>query len=125
MAAEEEAPELQADLPDILRLVETLGTARRMGRLWRKAALALADAAQDLERMNGLVVEGEVYTAHWRHSWAACGCRDGKHTWTRDNAWFGRAGWQETRADAQAQADRVRGHLVTQLTAYTPMEVVQ
>jgi hypothetical protein len=125
MIYDQEMPELEADLSDVLRLVETLGTSKRMGRDWRKAALDLSDAAADLDTMQGIVVRGAVHVMHWRLSWAACGCRDGHHTWTRDNAWFGRSHWHDNEADARAQADKVRGHLITQITAYTPMEVVQ
>lgn len=123
MTGPEEKPELQADLSDVLRLVAELATIPTMGRRSRQILFALANAGHDVERFDGLVIEGEVYPARWRKSYAACGCRDDAHTWTRDNDWFGRGNWMDNRADAQARVDRIQGHLVTQITAYTPLEV--
>lgn len=119
----DEAPQ-PAGLEDVLADVSRIGLVKRMGRDFRRLALRLADNSEHLATMSGLVVEGEVYTASWRQEYAACGCKKGDHPFTRDNPWFARSHWQETRADAQAMATKVHGHLVTRLVAVTPVEVV-
>lgn len=113
-----------ATLEDLLRDVSLIGLTKRMGRDFRRLSLRIADTSEHLADMSGLVVDGEVYTASWRQEYAACGCKKGDHPFTRDNPWFARSHWQETRADAQAMATKVHGHLVTRLVAVTPMEVV-
>ena len=120
----EDTPELHADLPDLIRMIARMPTVPRLGSIWRELALAISDAGEDIDRMAGLVAEGEVYNVRWEQQWAPCACKDGKHRFTRDG-WFGRLGWMETRADAEKRRDRVRGHLLTRLIATTSMEVVQ
>jgi hypothetical protein len=131
----EPTPDLHADLPDVLRLVANLATVPRLGREFRSTALALADAGADVERMDGLVIEGEAYDVQWRHEWALCHCGDGKHEFRKD--WpRGRGQWRRTRREADAEVTRARQqrvswetnkpepHLVTQLVATTGTEVV-
>jgi hypothetical protein len=120
----EETPELEAELSDLLRMVTRMGEAPRLGKEWRELALAITNAAGDVEKMSGLVLDGEVYNVRVEQHWAPCGCRDGKHRFSRDG-WFGRAGWLDDREEAEKRKDRVRGHIVTRLVAATSLEVVQ
>ena len=124
MTDADETPELQADLSDVLRLITELATVATMGRRGRQILFALANAAHDVERFEGLVVEGEVYGVRWHQEWAPCGCRNGDHTFSRDG-WFGRSYWTTDKTWAAAKANRLKGHLVTRLLASTTTEVVQ
>lgn len=136
MSAIEETPELHADLPDLLRMVAKLATVKRLGRDFRRLALALADAGADVERMEGLVIEGEAYAATWRQEYAVCRCGDGKHEERRD-APPGRAAWQRTRREADASLatavarwkwgarSNPEPHLVHHLVSTTTTEKVQ
>lgn len=101
MTNTEETPPLQADLPDVLRMVARIATVPRLGRDFRRIALALANAGHDLDRMDGLVIDGETYSATYRKEFAVCRCGDGKHEARRD-APPGRAAWQTTRREADA-----------------------
>lgn len=126
MTATEDTPPLQADLSDVLRLVAELATTPAMGRRGRQILFALSNAGHDIEKFDGLVIEGETYTASWRKEYAPCGCRDGVHRFTRDS-YFGRSYWTETRVDAEQIVRRwgTGGHLVTHLVATTGIEVVR
>lgn len=124
MTDTEETPELQADLSDVLRMVAELATIPAMGRTGRKTLLRLADAAEDVDRFEGLVIEGEVYNVTWHQEWAACGCKDGLHSFSRDG-WFGRHYWTMDKAWALQKSVKVKGHLVTRFLASTTTEVVR
>jgi hypothetical protein len=136
MSATDETPELQADLSDVLRLVAELATVPAMGRRGRQILLQLHAAGADIERMNGLVVEGEVYDARSHAEYAVCMCGDRRHEWRRD-APHGRSHWHFHRRDADAQLKRAKEqharwerkrpepHLVTHLVATTSTEVVR
>lgn len=78
-----------------------------------------------VEHVTGLVVDGEAYTVHVRQEWAACGCRDGLHSFGKDDPWFARGHWHERRADAAELAGKVRGHVVTHLVATSSVEEVK
>jgi hypothetical protein len=132
----EETPELHADLGDVLRMVTTLDRPPRLGAIWRKIALALTNTAPDVEKMHGLVIEGEVYDVAVRHEWAPCSCGDGRHEFRRD-APRARGHWHQTRRDAEEQVRRMQerriiseprapqAHLVTHLVATTTTEEVR
>ena len=123
MTAAADSPELHADLSDVLRMVASLDVMTRLGQEWRRRALALSDAAPDVERMDGLVIEGEVYALdRVRQEWAPCGCKDGQHEFSTDAPWFKRGYWTE-KAAAMKTAETLRGHVVTHLVATTPMEI--
>jgi len=112
-------------LEDVIRMVAGLALDRRLGRDWRRRALALTDAAAELESMSGLVIDGQVYDARHHQDWAPCGCKNKQHQYIPDNPWFARSHWTETRADAAELTAKYRGHLVTRLTATTPIEEVK
>lgn len=118
----EESPEQGPTLEDVFAMVGNLGMLTRMGRMWRKTALALADV--DLNQVGGLVIDGDVVPARWVKEYAACACKNGLHRFTRDG-WFGRSGWTDVLSEAEARKDKVRGHIVTQTVITTNMEVVQ
>lgn len=120
----EDVPELEVDLPDLLRMVARMAAVPRLGDEWTDLALAVTNAAEDAEMMSGLVADGEVYSVRWEQQWAPCGCKDDRHRFSRDG-WFGRAGWLDDRDEAEKRKGRVRGHLVTRLVAYTSMEMVK
>ena len=137
MTATEETPPLQADLPDILRLVAELATVQPMGRRGRQILMALHVAGLDVEKMDGLVVEGEVYAARWHAEYAVCHCGDGKHEYRRD-APRSRGHWHFRRTDADNDLKRAKQqwsaweskskpepHLVTHLVASTGTELVR
>jgi hypothetical protein len=136
MTATDPTPDLQADLPDVLRMVAELGTVRPMGLVGRRILLALANAALDVEKFEGLVIDGEVYAMRWRKEWACCKCGDGKHEWRRD-APQARSHWNFTRTDAESevrQASQQRmswnpgspePHLVSHIVATTSTEEVK
>lgn len=135
MTATEDTPPLQADLPDILRLVAELATVQPMGRRGRQILMALHVAGLDVEKMDGLVIEGEVYNARWRQEYAVCHCGDDKHEFRRD-APPGRGHWHGTKHDAQSllneaiarweawTPNRPKPHLATHLVASTGTERV-
>lgn len=137
MTATEETPPLQADLADVLRLVAELATVTTMGRRGRQISLLLHNAGLDVAKFDGLVVEGEVYTAKWHAEWAVCHCGDGKHEYRRD-APRSRGHWHFRRADADADLKRAKQqwsawetkskpepHLVHHLVASTGTELVR
>jgi hypothetical protein len=125
-----------ATLEDLLRMVEKLGTEKRMGREWRKLALRISDAVEDLKTMEGLVSEGEVYALGrvWKEH-ATCKCGDNKHEYRRD-APEARGHWHQTRRDAETELveskqhhvmwypNRPTPHLVARLAATTGTEKV-
>lgn len=126
----------RADLSDVLGMVAVLGTAVRLGGEFRRTAQALADAAPDLEHMDGLVHDGEVYNATVRQMWGACRCADDLHDRSPSeqlNIDF----WRPTKRDAEERVARMverRGrwekdgpvpHLVSHLVARTSVEVVR
>lgn len=47
-----------ATLEDVLGMIEALTSHPRMGRMWRKTALALSSV--DLDKLTGVVVKGDV-----------------------------------------------------------------
>jgi hypothetical protein len=124
-----------ATLEDVLRMVSRLGQEKRMGRDWRRTALALTAAAADLEHMDGLVHDGEVYNATIATEYAACKCGNARHEFRRD-APEGRGHWNFTRLDAEAQLavahqnrlswypNRPVPHLVVHLVATTTTEKI-
>jgi hypothetical protein len=135
MTATDETPDLHADLPDVLNLVAKLGAAPRLGRDFRRAALTLANAAEDVEHMNGLVIEGEAYNVRWYHEWAVCHCGDVRHEYRKD--WpRGRGHWHLRKDDAETELRRAQQqrasweshrpepHLVWHLVAETTTEAV-
>lgn len=114
--------ERPATLEDVLGMVEALGSNPRMGRNWRKIALALS--AVDLDQLTGLVVKGDVHRVTLTDDHAPCGCRNDHHAFTRDgSAWFGRGHWTE-HGEAEKRAAKNQGHVVHRTVAYTDMEVV-
>jgi hypothetical protein len=133
MSAIDEMPDLQADLPDVLRLVAELATVPAMGRRGRQILLQLHAAGSDVGRMDGLVIEGETYAVTWRKEHAVCRCGDREHAARKD--WpRGRGAWRWTLREASAELQRARQqrlhsalmpvpHLVSQLVAVTPAEV--
>lgn len=78
-----------------------------------------------VEHVTGLVVDGCAYNVRVIQEWAACGCRDGLHSFGKDDPWFARGHWHERRADATDLAAKVRGHVVTHLVATSSVEEVR
>lgn len=118
-----ETTEKPATLADLLDLVSKLREVAPMGRDGRKILLRLADLADDVDTMTGLVVKGEVHRVTLEDQHAPCGCRSKTHPFTRDG-WFGRAHWT-TKSEAQQKRAKLQGHIVRRTVAYTDMEVVQ
>lgn len=122
------------DLADVMGMVDRLGATSVMGRDGRRLALALS--AVNVESLEGLVIDSEVYSITHRTEWATCRCGDGKHEERRD-APPGRAAWQRVRREADASLALAiarwkwgartspEPHLVTHVVAVTSTEVVR
>lgn len=136
MSAIEPTPELQPDLPDILRILSELATVPTMGRRGRQILFELAHAGDHVEKLEGLVIEGEVYNARWHAEYAVCKCGNDKHEWRRD-APHARGHWHFRRTDADTELKRAKQqwssweskskpepHLVKQIVASTGAERV-
>jgi hypothetical protein len=120
------APQQPATLDDVMRLLQELRAGGpAMGRNGRKILLKLWDAAEDIDTMTGLVVKGEVHRVTIAKDHAPCGCRDGKHTFSRDgSAWFGR-GHFTTEEESRKKAARNQSHVVRRTTGYAELEVIE
>lgn len=101
-------------LTDLLTMIETLGTSPRLGREWRRTALALTNTAQALGGMSGLVLAGEVQESSSRFEWAVCRCGNERHEFRRD-APTGRGHWQQL-SDALTESKQA----ASQRTSWDP-----
>jgi hypothetical protein len=118
----------------LLNHAARLKAVPRLGRDFRREALALADA--DIDGTAGLVVQGVAHEARIYEEFAVCWCNDEKHEYRRD-APRGRAHWHSTRRHAEAELrEAIKGwmkwykpekqsmpHLVCHYVASTPTVV--
>lgn len=113
-----------ATLADLIDQIDRLRGVPPMGRIGRKVLLKLAEIADDLPTMTGLVLLGETHRITKVIDYAPCGCRDGRHTFSRDgSAWFGRGHWT-TLDEAEKRAEKNQTHVVRRTVAYTDTKVV-